>query len=280
MVGGRIRRAVSAPTFYYPAMQRFTFAILLALLGVGIGAMFLIPPIAQPLWYHDFADKRFLLGIPNFWNVISNVPFLFVGGLGIWYVASESSPLNASHRWMYLVLFVAVALTGVGSAYYHLDPNNDRLVWDRLPIAVTFMALFAIIIGEHLNRCAGILLFLPLVVLGSATVFYWHLTEAWGRGDLRPYFLAQLYPAVAMPFILWLCPASDTGAGNLYSAMLWYVGAKIYEFLDNDVFSFGQVISGHTLKHIGAAISCTMILVWVREHRVPGNPRNATTLSH
>ena len=255
-------------------MKRFIFVSLLVLAAVGIAALFLIPPFAQPLWYHDFADQRSLLGIPNFWNVVSNVPFLFVGGLGIWHVASAGSTLDSGERRMYLFLFAAVALTGIGSAYYHLDPNNNRLVWDRLPIAVTFMALFGIILAEHLDRRAGNLLFIPLVALGVASVFYWHLTETWGRGDLRPYFLTQLYPAVAMPFILWLCPSRHTGTGNLYSAMAWYAGAKLYEFLDEDVFSIGQVISGHTLKHIGAAVSCAMIFVWIRRRRLLEHPKN------
>jgi hypothetical protein len=252
-------------------MQRVTVSILLALALLAVAALWLVAPIPQPLWYHDFADKRLLFGIPNFWNVTSNLPFWFVGAWGIWYSASGSSPgvfHDPTERWMCLFLFAGVALTGTGSAYYHLDPNNDRLVWDRLPIAVTLMALLAIIIAERASRRAGVALFLPLVLLGAATVFYWHLTESWGRGDLRPYLLAQLYPAVAIPVILWLNPARYTGAGRLYSAMAWYISAKIYEFLDKDLYSFGQVVSGHTLKHVGAGVASYMILSWVR-HRQP-----------
>lgn len=259
-------------------MQCFIIPILLGLAALGLAGLILFPPIAQPLWYHDFADQRAVLGIANFWNVISNVPFVFVGSLGIWHVAwgSTKCQMDSRERWMHLFFFAAVALMGVGSAFYHLSPNNDRLVWDRLPIAVTFMALFAIIITEYLSRRAGVVLFVPLVLLGAATVFYWHLTETWGRGDLRPYLLTQLYPAVAMPLILWLCPKSYTSTGTLYSAMAWYAGAKLYEFLDKDIFSFGQVISGHTLKHIGAAVSCYLIFIWMRDRRLVENPAKTT----
>ena len=248
-------------------MQRFIFSILLGLAALGIAAALMIPPIAQPLWYHDFADKRSLLGVPNFFNVVSNFSFLFVGAWGIWYSASEKPTdrlRDSSERWMWSFFSAAVALTAVGSAYYHLDPNNDRLVWDRLPIAMTFMALLAIVIAAGLSRRAGTLLFLPLVLLGAATIFYWHLTENWGRGDLRPYLLIQFYPIVASAVILWLCPAQYEGIGKLYSALAWYAGAKLYEFLDKDVFALGQIISGHTLKHIGAAVSCYLILRWIR----------------
>ena len=254
---------------------------LVALAIVGVVCFWFVPPIAQPQWYHDFADKRSFLGIPNFWNVISNLPFLFVGAWGIWWVLSADSAqiFNAhSERWMYLCLFGAVALTGVGSSYYHLEPNNERLVWDRLPIAVTFMAFFAVIVSERIDRRLGIWTFGPLVAFGAATVFYWHLSETWGRGDLRPYFLAQFYPVVAIPIILWLCPPRYTKTGHLYSAIAWYLAAKIYEFLDKDLYVFGQIISGHTLKHIGAAVSCYMILSWLRQRRLLTNKPHGMAL--
>lgn len=255
-------------------MQRCTVPILIALPVLGVAFFWIVPPIPQPQWYHNFADQRSLFGIPNFWNFISNLPFLLVGGSGIWCLASGRSTerfQDSTERWTYLLLFAAIALTGVGSAYYHLEPNNARLVWDRLPIAITFMALFAIIIAERVSRRTGILLFVPLVLLGAATVFYWHLTESRGRGDLRPYFLSQIYPVLAIPVILWLCPERYTGTANLYSAMAWYAGAKLYEFLDKSLYSIGQVVSGHTLKHIGVAVSCYLILSWIRHRRLVSN---------
>lgn len=252
-------------------MREPIIPILITLAIFAIACFWFVPPIAQPQWYHDFADKRPFLGIPNFWNVISNLPFCYVGLSGIWWVLSAGSAEafdDPSERWMYACLFGAVALTGVGSSYYHLDPNNDTLVWDRLPIAVTFMALFAVIISERVDRRLGMWSFGPLVVLGGATVVYWHLSETWGRGDLRPYFLAQFYPIIAIPVILWFCPSRYTKTGYLYSAIGWYMAAKCYEFLDGDIYSFGHIISGHTLKHIGAAVSCYMILSWVRQRRL------------
>ena len=255
-------------------MPRVTARILVGLAILGALSFWFVPPIAQPQWYHDFGDKRPLLGMPNFWNVISNLPFLFVGGWGIWYLLSDGAKdglRGIAERWMFLFLFAAVALTGLGSAYYHWEPNNDRLVWDRLPLAMMFMALFAIIVAERLSRRLGALLFIPFVLLGAATVFYWHLTEIWGRGDLRPYLLGQLYPVAAIPILLWLCPASYTRTENLYIAIGWYAGAKLYEFLDKEIYAVGQIVSGHTLKHIGAAVSCYMILRWIRQRRWLGN---------
>jgi Ceramidase len=256
-------------------VKHLTLLILTGLAVVGAALLLVMPRIAQPQWYHDFADQRALLGIPSFWNVISNLPFLIVGGWGIGYLASpgaKNGVEDLNERWMYLFLFFMIALTGIGSAYYHLKPNNDRLVWDRLPLAMMFMALFAIIVVEHLSRRLGTLLFLPLALIGGASVFYWHVTETWGRGDLRPYLLTQIYPVIAIPVILWLCPSKYSKTEKLYAAMAWYLGAKVYEFLDKDLYSFGRMLSGHTLKHIGAAMSCYMILSWIRHRRLVRSP--------
>jgi hypothetical protein len=251
--------------------ERFTTPILIALALFGVALFWIVPPIPQPPVYQDFADQRLLLGIPNFWNVISNLPFLIIGSWGIVYLTSggvTEGLQDPTGRRMFLFFFVTVALTGLGSSYYHLAPNNERLVWDRLPIAMMFMALFAIIIAESVNRRTGVWLFIPLVLLGVATVLYWYLTEIWGRGDLRPYLLTQIYPVFAIPVILALSPKRYTRTENLYSAMGWYVGAKFYEVLDKPVFSLGHLVSGHTLKHIGAAVSCYLILSWLRQRRL------------
>ena len=141
--------------------------LLLGLVLLPILLLVLVPPFAQPLWYHDFADQRCLLCLPHMMNVVSNLPFLMVGAWGLWYLA-RSPALgrfeDPTDRWYYGVFFAAVLLTGVGSAYYHSRPDNERLLWDRLPLAVAFMALFAMILAERVNHRAGIALFIPLVL--------------------------------------------------------------------------------------------------------------------
>lgn len=252
-------------------MQRLIVPILIALAMASVSAFWIVPPIAQPQWYHDFADKRSFLGIANFSNVISNIPFLFIGGWGIWHVVTRGLT-NRSHdsiqRLMYLCLFSGVALTGAASAYYHWEPNNERLVWDRLPIAITIMTLFVIVIAELVNRQLGVWLFLPLVAAGAATVFYWYLTETCGRGDLRPYFIAQFYPLLAIAVILALSPVTPTRTGYLYAALGCYGTAKFFEFTDGAIYSCGGIVSGHTLKHLAAGVSCYLILAWIRNQRI------------
>ena len=102
----------------------------LVLIIASLFGLLLLPPIPQDQNYHDFADQRTLLGIPHFWNVVSNIPFIVIGAVGLW-------PLRRSPA--IVILFLGILLTGFGSAYYHLDPDDSTLFWDRLPMAVSFM---------------------------------------------------------------------------------------------------------------------------------------------
>jgi hypothetical protein len=113
--------------------------ILVAGAALCIPAFFLaVPPIAQDETYHLFADGRALCGIPNFWNVVSNLPFAIVGALGLWKLRT------ALDR----ALFTGILLTFFGSAYYHLAPSDGRLIWDRLPMTIVFMSLLACVITK------------------------------------------------------------------------------------------------------------------------------------
>src|SRR5713226_7825908 len=87
-------------------------------------------PVPQDPSYHDFADQRTLFGVPNFCNVVSNLPFAFVGIAGL--IALHRRELDAG----FAAFFLGAILISVGSAYYHLQPNNATLTWDRLPMTI------------------------------------------------------------------------------------------------------------------------------------------------
>jgi hypothetical protein len=239
---------------------------------VVLGLIFCLPPIAQDPNYHAFADDRTMLGVPNFLNVASNVPFVVVGGLGLWLVLRYNAVrpggpvLEWSQRWPLLALFAGVLLTGFGSSYYHLAPDNDRLVWDRLPMTVAFMGFFASMIGERIGARAGVWLLGPLVWLGIASVLTWHLGEQRGAGDLRLYYFVQGYPMLAIPLLIALFPARYTRVGDVFIALGWYVLAKVLErgFADHGLLGMGQLVSGHTLKHLAAASGAYWLFLMVR----------------
>ena len=179
--------------------------IILAIIVTTIIAIFNIEPITQNPAYHHFADQRRILHIANFFNVLSNLPFVIIGIMGIRLVALRQATGGlAELQTMYLVFFTGIFLTGFGSAYYHFQPDNQTLVWDRLPMTIAFMALFSAIIGEYISVQLAQKLFVPLLILGITSVIYWHLTELDGHGDLRAYLLVQFLPILLVPLILLL----------------------------------------------------------------------------
>ncbi len=116
--------------------QRINAGLLLGLTAV-VAVIFSLPRIPQPQSYHLFADHRSFLGIANFGDVVSNVPFGVIGVWGLLFLL-RSSPgqlkkrfLDSRERWPYVLVFIGLLLTAFGSSYYHLSPNNARLVWDR-----------------------------------------------------------------------------------------------------------------------------------------------------
>ncbi len=231
-------------------------AVLLALLAIGLTvAACLVPRIPQPLSYHQFADQRAWLGVPNYGDVVSNLAFLIAGIWGLIVAAKQSIAavfIEPAERWPYVTLFAGLILTAAGSSYYHLAPDNSRLVWDRLPMTMVFMSLVAAIVMERVNVRAGLILLPVLLLAGIASVIQWHLSELRGAGDLRFYGAVQMYAVLVVLLALFMQPRY-TRTYDLAIMGAFYVAAKAFELADRAVFSAGHIVSGHTLKHIAAA---------------------------
>lgn len=218
----------------------------------------MLPRIPQPQSYHSFADQRAFLGIPNFGNVVSNLPFAFVGIWGIVFVLRDRTAHGPSHfldpreRWPYVIAFIGLFLTAFGSSYYHLQPGNGRLVWDRLPMTIVFMSIVAAMIAERVQLRLGLLLMPLLLVIGVASVLQWYESELHGAGDLRFYAAVQAYSALMLLVVL-LFPARYTRGYDLAIIVGFYALAKALEELDKPIFHIGRIVSGHSLKHLAAA---------------------------
>jgi predicted membrane channel-forming protein YqfA (hemolysin III family) len=230
----------------------------------------------QPQAYHDFADQRPLLGLPHMLNVLSNLPFLIVGVWGLAWMAKEAFANNKRanaafiepvERWPYAVFFLGLVLTAFGSAYYHADPTNDRLMWDRIGLAITLMALFTAVLAERLDwRLAGWLLG-PLVLLGVGSVIYWHFTEVQQAGDMRLYLVVQFFPLLCLPVLLLFFPPRCTGTADLTASLACYVVAKVLEIVDRQVYAQGGLVSGHTMKHLVAGLGAYFVLFMLQRRR-------------
>lgn len=240
-------------------LWRYAFVVM-----VTVGSLLWIltlEPIAQDPAYHSFADRRAFLGIPNFIDVITSIPFLIIGLAGVRLCLGTK---NETMRSAWLILFCGVALVSLGSGYYHLNPSDDSLVWDRLPMTIGFMGLFIALLGEYLNQRVATLLLYPALLLGLASVVFWVLS-----GDLRPYIWVQLLPLITIPTVMALFRSKIPQQWLLLVALGLYLLAKITELHDSAVFlGTWEMLSGHSLKHLLAAAATWCILVMLQKGKL------------
>lgn len=220
--------------------------VLLVMVVASFAGLLLVSPIPQDQGYHQFADQRTLFGVPNFWNVVSNFPFIVVGTAGL---------VRFHRHAATCILFLGIFLTGFGSSYYHWNPNDGTLFWDRLPMTICFMAILSVAIEERVSAKAGPILLWPLLAIGLFSLLLWRQTD-----DLRLYVWVQFFPGVALLLMFLLFPPKYTGASYWLIAAALYGLAKLFEFYDKAIYSFGSILSGHTLKHLAAAAACFVVL--------------------
>lgn len=222
--------------------------------SIAVVVIVALPPIAQDPNYHRFADQRPIVGLPNGMNVLSNLAFVLAGVLGLKAVLRVHATTRCA--WPYYGVFAGAILIGIGSGYYHWAPDNERLVWDRLPMTLVFMSLLAAVTGERISPRAGSVAFLPLLILGAASVLYWDYTERQGHGDLRFYAFVQFYGIFAIVYVGYLFPSRAPQAPGLRPVFVYYVIALLLgEALDDEIYALSQIVSGHTLKHLLAALA-------------------------
>jgi hypothetical protein len=238
--------------------QRWRHGLLASALLGPLVVLVALDPIAQDPAYHEFADTRALFGAPNSLDVLSNFAFLAAGVLGL--LACRRKAAEVGVAWW--VFFVSVSAVSLGSAYYHWDPTDATLVWDRLPIATCFASLVVALLAEHAYPRAERLWLLPALAVGVLSVLYWQQT-----GDLRLYVWVAFMPLVAIPALVLLFPSRYTRTRDLWLVLLLFVLSRAFEVLDRAVFDLtGGHVSGHTIKHLIAAGAIAWIarMVWLR----------------
>jgi hypothetical protein len=249
--------------------RRLRTIAVFAPLAIAVLALPFLPTFAQDPFYHEFADQRTAAGIPHAGDVATSALFVLVGLHGLWVALrrrSSATPFaDPRERRAYAVLFAGVVLTGLGSAYYHLDPTNSSLFWDRLPMTLIFAPLLAIAVSERVSPRLGRRLLLPAVIAGAAGAIHWHLTELAGCGDVRLYGLVQFYPLLAVPLMLALFPARYTHAHAFWGLLGAYGIAKLFEVFDVDVLALNGFASGHNLKHVFAALGLWALVGMLRK---------------
>lgn len=246
--------------------------LLIALAILAMALALLLPPMPQPLAYHDFADQRGAYGIASFLDVASNLTFLMAGLAILWVLLGRPAAFEHSvERWPWLVFAIGLLLTGAGSCYYHLEPNNETLFWDRLPMTIAFMGLIAAQLVDRVHVRVGLLALGPMLLVGVASVVYWIATERQGRGNVVPYGVLQAFAVIVLLKLVVFHPSRYTHGGAILLVFAGYVLAKGFEHFDREVFEWTGVVSGHTLKHVAAGLAGVPV-AWMLWRRVSVTP--------
>jgi len=227
-------------------------------------------PIRLPEDYHNFADQRSVFLIPNFLDVVSNVPFAVLGIYGFCYLARKKrgpNPRDFIAKLPFLGFFLAIIFVMLGSGYYHWAPADGPLLYDRVPIVIAFMCLFSGFLSDRLNSVSFVLWGIPCLIVLSLCSLGWDLFHAGKGGDLRFYLFVQVCPIVILPIICRLYPHGRlTTEKHLWQMIGWYVLAKFFEYFDPQIFSLTlETLSGHTLKHLAASMAVLSVICMLKE---------------
>jgi hypothetical protein len=232
-----------------PVLSRRELFALLGFLAL-VGAWFMLPDIHQPQAYHAFANTRTWLGIPNAADTLSNLAFTAVGLLGLWYLprfAQVTGPGIVTRRCL-RVIFPGFLFTGFGSAWYHLSPDDSRLLWDRLPMTIVFAGVAGAIFSRRVSERSGTFALAFLLVAGPASLAWWQAT-----GDLSMYGVVQ-FGTLALLLGVLIAARSADDPFPWWPLLGSYVLAKILENADTYIWrATDGIVSGHTLKHLAAA---------------------------
>lgn len=254
-------------------MSKNSAILLLAALTLLIFVIgLIIGPIPQPEAYHNFADQRSFFGIANSWNVLSNISFVLAGiwGLFLLYSLGKVKFKDDRERWPWVGVSIGLILTGISSGYYHLEPNNSRLVWDRLSMTIIFMSFVAALVTERINVKLGLWLLFILLLIGFFCVLHWYASELHGAGDLRLYLGLQVF-TVVVGLVMLFVPSPYNRNGDIVIALLLFGLAYLLEIYDHPVAIFTKnKISGHTLKHFTAALAGIWLIqmIWNRQRLI------------
>uniref|UniRef100_A0AC35GXC2 Alkaline ceramidase n=1 Tax=Panagrolaimus sp. PS1159 TaxID=55785 RepID=A0AC35GXC2_9BILA len=249
-------------------ISRYTNITAVIIIVTFILAHLILPRFPQMTSYHNFADDRKVVGIPYFFNVISNLPFLWVGLQGMNLLSSGKIEMDLTEKNLFNVFFNSVFFAGIGSGFYHLIPNNFTLLFDRLPLTAASMALLSAILADRVSKSLGHKLLFPLLLFGILTALYWEFTEMIGSGDIRSYAFANFLPAILIPLILAKMPKKYSGTHHLWNLVLFFGIARFGEIADGLFYMLTfHIISGHVVKHLALSWGVYQVYQYLKNRK-------------
>ncbi len=243
--------------------------LLIAVSAISAAALFFARPIPQPAAFHHFADIRSIFSVANFWNVISNTVFFLIGITALQKLITNKLVIVAQVKAAYYIFFTGVLLVAFGSAYYHYNPNNITLVWDRLPMTIAFMSLLSFALAEFVSVSAGRRCLIPFLLTGLFSIAYWLYGELHNNGDLRLYALVQFLPILLLLLLLLFGNSVYNTQWGYRALFIAYIIAKLAEHFDVGIYKFtGELMAGHLLKHLFSALGLWLFLIYLGRRKL------------
>ena len=240
------------------SVKRLYLVSLLVFIAVAIT----YGPIPQPQDYHDFADDREFIGIPNALDVMSNLVIIYPGIVGLAFVHErrKNPQVPDDETSIHITLFAGMILTFAGSVWFHLDPNDSTMLWDRLGMSIIIGSCISLIINDLWDRGLAGKIHIPIIVASIISVVWWPVFD-----DLRVYFIVKHHPFILFPILVVFGTKLYDKISGYYWGLSMFVLATIFEFEDEAIFQITGFISGHTLKHIAAGIGLWFLMVMIRD---------------
>ena len=203
---------------------------------------------------HPFVDARIFWGVPNAMDVLSNLPLGLAGLMGL--LMLRGKQMSPPTRHAMAVFFGGLICACLGSSGYHWAPNASGLMLDRLGMAVTFAGALGLALAERVGPTAAKLA-LP-VMLASAAL---SAALAYTLGNVLPWGVVQFGGMALIAWAAWQ-PRLDDALGVSFTVLIGlYAVAKLCELNDAALFHLsGEWISGHTLKHLVAALAAWPVI--------------------
>lgn len=215
---------------------------------------------------HPFVDARTLLGIPNAMDVLTNLPLALAGLWGLRVLRGRTQPVATQQA--ALVFFAGLLATGFGSAWYHWEPDAAGLAWDRLGMAVTFAGALSLAVAERVGQVPArwsLQLLLPLATLSAILPAL--------TGNVLPWAVQQFGGMALMVWLALRRPVPGAIGVRLGALIALYALAKVLELGDAAVFhATVETISGHSLKHLTAALAAWPVIASLKHLRAAHAP--------
>lgn len=225
--------------------------------------------VANSAGHVPYADTRTFAGLAYAADVLSNLPFAIMGLIGAIALARRQADmagrLPRPVAWGAGVFFAGLLFTAMGSAWYHLAPDTTRLVWDRLGMGVGFAGMLTLVAQRWAGPQAGwpvLATALPLALVSAVlphthgNVVPWALVQFGGMGLLLAAALHRGAPADGA------LPVRFGVIVTIYALAKWFEG------IDEGMFeATGHWVSGHTLKHLTAALAAWPVIAAVVSYK-------------